>query len=287
MNTRFLLPVAALFAALAITTGFSQKTSWPLPFDQTSVSFPRDQIALQLGAIQMGYVTNGSPFNPTNQQRAANALAQGRIALSVTNGFGTNNVVGATQPTNYGAQLDAAVLAVMASPATKSIIGRARLANGKSQTVAAKLSPPSPDWTVPLPYAISALTAGPQGPQGPVAITPPLPTFTSVVRAGDWIIVSGQLGIKDGALVEGGVAAQTTQVVANLKAQLELAGAGLGDVAKTLCFLTDMDANTFAAFNAAYVAGFGSARPARSTVGVDALPLGGVVEIEAWAFKPE
>jgi 2-iminobutanoate/2-iminopropanoate deaminase len=66
-----------------------------------------------------------------------------------------------------------------------------------------------------------------------------------------------------------------------------LAGAGLGDVAKTLCFLTDMDANNFAAFNAAYVAGFGNARPARSTVGVDALPFGGVVEIEAWAFKPE
>ena len=122
----------------------------------------------------------------------------------------------------------------------------------------------------------------------PIALTPPLATYTSVVRAGDWIIVSGQLGFnKDGVLVEG-VAAQTPQVVANLKAQLELAGAGLGDVAKTLCFLTDMDApDTFAAFNQAYVAGFGSARPARSTVGVAALPFGGVVEIEAWAFKPE
>ena len=274
MNTRFLLPVAALFAALAVTTGFSQKTSVP---------FPRDQIALQLGAIQMGYITNGSPFNPTDPQQAVNALAQGRIALSVTNGFGTNNVQGATQPTNYGAQLDAAVQAVLAAPATSSIRGRATLVNGRSQTVTARLSPPSPDWSVPLPYAISLLRADPQG---PVPITPPLPTYTSVVRAGDWIIVSGQLGFKDGVLVEG-VAAQTTQVVANLKAQLELAGAGLGDVAKTLCFLTDMDANTFAAFNAAYVAGFGSARPARSTVGVAALPFGGVVEIEAWAFKPE
>ena len=275
MNTRFPLPVAALFAALAVTTGFSQRTSVP---------FPRDQIALQLGAIQMGYATNGSPFNPTNQQQAAvDALAQGRIALSVTNGFGTNNVQGATQPTNYGAQLDAAVQAVLAAPATSSIRGRATLVNGRSQTVTARLSPPSPDWSVPLPYAISLLRADPQG---PVPITPPLPTYTSVVRAGDWIIVSGQLGFKDGVLVEG-VAAQTTQVVANLKAQLELAGAGLGDVAKTLCFLTDMDANTFAAFNGAYVAGFGSARPARSTVGVAALPFGGVVEIEAWAFKPQ
>lgn len=116
-------------------------------------------------------------------------------------------------------------------------------------------------------------------------MTKPLGPYTPVVRAGDWIIVSGQLGISDGVLVEGGVAAQTTQAVANLKSQLESVGAGLGDIAKTLCFLTDMD--TFATFNEAYVAGFGNARPARSTIGVAALPFGGAVEIEAWAFKPQ
>jgi 2-iminobutanoate/2-iminopropanoate deaminase len=116
-------------------------------------------------------------------------------------------------------------------------------------------------------------------------MTKPLGPYTPVVRAGDWIIVSGQLGIKDGALVEGGVAAQTAQAVANLQAQLESVGAGLGDIAKTLCFLTDMD--TFATFNEAYVAGFAGARPARSTIGVAALPFGGAVEIEAWAFKPQ
>jgi 2-iminobutanoate/2-iminopropanoate deaminase len=112
----------------------------------------------------------------------------------------------------------------------------------------------------------------------------PLGPYTPVVRAGDWIIVSGQLGIVDGALVEGGVAAQTAQAVRNLAAQLESVGASLGDIAKTLCFLTDMD--TFAAFNEAYVAGFGGHRPARSTIGVAALPLGGAVEIEAWAYRP-
>ncbi|MFM8644077.1 MAG: RidA family protein, partial [Actinomycetota bacterium] len=53
---------------------------------------------------------------------------------------------------------------------------------------------------------------------------------------------------------------------------------------KTLCFLTDMD--TFATFNEAYVAGFGSHRPARSTIGVASLPANGVVEIEAWAYVP-
>jgi 2-iminobutanoate/2-iminopropanoate deaminase len=114
--------------------------------------------------------------------------------------------------------------------------------------------------------------------------TKPLGPYTPVVRAGDWIIVSGQLGIADGALVPGGVAAQTAQAVVNLKAQLKSVGASLSDVSKTLCFLTDMD--TFPTFNEAYVAGFGNSRPARSTIGVAALPFGGAVEIEAWAYKP-
>lgn len=116
------------------------------------------------------------------------------------------------------------------------------------------------------------------------SMTKPLGPYTPVVRAGDWIIVSGQLGVKDGVLVEGGVAAQTAQAVENLEEQLATMGATLADIAKTLCFLTDMD--TFATFNEAYVAGFAGSRPARSTIGVAALPLGGAVEIEAWAHKP-
>jgi 2-iminobutanoate/2-iminopropanoate deaminase len=111
------------------------------------------------------------------------------------------------------------------------------------------------------------------------------PPYTPVVRAGDWIIVSGQLGMKDGELVAGGVAAQTAQAVVNLKAQLASMGADISDISKTLCFLTDMD--TFATFNEEYAKGFGTARPARSTIGVASLPFGGAVEIEAWAFKPE
>ena len=112
----------------------------------------------------------------------------------------------------------------------------------------------------------------------------PHPPYTPVVRAGDWIIVSGQLGMKDGALVPGGVAAQTAQAVVNLKAQLASMDATVNDIAKTLCFLTDMD--TFATFNEQYAKGFGNARPARSTIGVASLPFGGAVEIEAWAYKP-
>ena len=112
----------------------------------------------------------------------------------------------------------------------------------------------------------------------------PVGPYTPVVRAGDWVIVSGQLGIDNGALVPGGVSAQTAQAVKNLKERLKEAGCNINDVAKTLCFLTDMD--TFATFNAAYIEGFNGARPARSTIGVAALPFGGAVEIEAWAFKP-
>ena len=111
----------------------------------------------------------------------------------------------------------------------------------------------------------------------------PVGPYTPVVRAGDWVIVSGQLGLKDGVLAKG-VAAQTAQAVVNLKARLAEAGVTINDVKKTLCFLTDMD--TFPTFNEAYVAGFGKSRPARSTIGVASLPFGGQVEIEAWAYKP-
>ncbi len=112
----------------------------------------------------------------------------------------------------------------------------------------------------------------------------PLGPYTPAVRAGDFIIVSGQVGLKDGVLAEGGVAGQTAQAVANLADRLAEMGAELNDVVKTTCFLLDMD--SFATFNGAYVEGFGSHRPARSTVAVRELPIGAKVEIEAMAFKP-
>jgi 2-iminobutanoate/2-iminopropanoate deaminase len=111
----------------------------------------------------------------------------------------------------------------------------------------------------------------------------PVGPYSPVVRAGDWVIVSGQVGLKDGALADG-VAAQTSQAIANVAEHLESVGVRLSDVAKTLCFLVDM--NDFATFNEAYVGGFGDHRPARSTIGVAALPIGASVEIEAWAYKP-
>jgi 2-iminobutanoate/2-iminopropanoate deaminase len=106
--------------------------------------------------------------------------------------------------------------------------------------------------------------------------------YRPVVRAGGWLICSGQVGLKDGALVDGGVAAQLAQAVANIRALLAEHGAGLATVAKTTVFLTDI--GDFGPMNDAYVDAFGPHRPARSTVAVAGLPLGAEVEVEAWAW---
>jgi 2-iminobutanoate/2-iminopropanoate deaminase len=109
----------------------------------------------------------------------------------------------------------------------------------------------------------------------------PVGPYTPVVRAGDWLICSGQLGLRDGALVEG-VAAQVAQAVANLSTLLTGAGAGLDAVVKTTVFMVDIA--DYQAINAAYVAAFGDSRPARSAFAVAGLPMGALVEIEAWAY---
>ena len=109
----------------------------------------------------------------------------------------------------------------------------------------------------------------------------PVGPYTPIVRAGDWLVVSGQVGLGDGGLVDGGVQAQLRQALANLAALLEGEGASLADVVKTTVFLTNID--DYAAMNEAYVEAFGDHRPARSAIGVAALPLGALVEVEAWA----
>jgi 2-iminobutanoate/2-iminopropanoate deaminase len=111
----------------------------------------------------------------------------------------------------------------------------------------------------------------------------PLGPYTPAVRAGDFVFVSGQLGMRDGSLVDG-VAGQTAQAVANLADRLAEMGAALTDVVKTTCFLIDMD--MFATFNEAYMEAFGDHRPARSTIAVRELPANGEVEIEAVAYRP-
>jgi 2-iminobutanoate/2-iminopropanoate deaminase len=110
----------------------------------------------------------------------------------------------------------------------------------------------------------------------------PVGPYTPVLRVGDWVICSGQVGVRDGRLVEGGVAAQLTQAIANVEALLRSQGADLGAVAKTTVFLTDIA--DYATVNQAYVAAFGDHRPTRSAVAVAGLPIGALVEVEAWAY---
>ena len=110
----------------------------------------------------------------------------------------------------------------------------------------------------------------------------PVGPYTPVMRAGDWLVVSGQVGVADGQLVTGGVEAELRQALANMAALLESEGASLADVVKTTVYLRHID--DYSAMNEAYVKVFGEHRPARSAVAVSALPLGALVEVEAWAF---
>jgi len=113
-------------------------------------------------------------------------------------------------------------------------------------------------------------------------MTKPVGPYTPVMKVGDFVICSGQIALKDGALVDGGVGDQVTQALANMSGLLESHGASLADVVKTTVFLVDMD--DYADMNQAYVAAFGDHRPTRSAIAVAALPLGAQVEIEGWAF---
>ena len=95
-------------------------------------------------------------------------------------------------------------------------------------------------------------------------------------------MVSGQVGIRDGRLVRDGTAGQLRQAIANLSDLLEAEGASLADVVKTTVFLLHM--RDYAEMNATYVEAFGEHRPARSCVAVVELPVGALVEVEAWAY---
>lgn len=112
----------------------------------------------------------------------------------------------------------------------------------------------------------------------------PLGPYTPAVRAGDLVIISGQTGVRDGALVEGGFEPELRQVLANLGAVLDSEGLRRDQVVKTMVFLTDM--GDFADLNGIYSEFFGDHRPARSCIGVASLPVTACVEIEAWVHAP-
>ena len=109
--------------------------------------------------------------------------------------------------------------------------------------------------------------------------------YSPAVRAGDWLVLAGQIGVDPatGQLADD-VGQQTRQALANVAAVLSDGGATLADVAKTTVFLLDM--NDFSMMNEIYAEVFGGHRPARTTIGVAALPRGARVEIEVWAHRP-
>jgi len=104
------------------------------------------------------------------------------------------------------------------------------------------------------------------------------------VAPGEFVFVSGQVpvDVATGQLAGDDITGQTRQVLANVAAVLASAGATLADVVKSTVFLTELGAD-FAAMNAVYAEIFGPHTPARSTIGVAALPLGARVEIEVVA----
>jgi len=108
--------------------------------------------------------------------------------------------------------------------------------------------------------------------------------FSKAFRAGDFVFVSGQVAFdENGRLIDGGIEAQTDQVMHNVEAVLKEAGCALSDTVKTTVWLAD--ARDFARFNATYATYFPKDPPARSTV-ESRLMIDAKIEVEVVAYKP-
>jgi 2-iminobutanoate/2-iminopropanoate deaminase len=112
--------------------------------------------------------------------------------------------------------------------------------------------------------------------EAPKAIGP----YAQAIKANGFVYTAGQIAIRpeSGQMVDGGIAAQTRQVFANLAAILKAAETSMDQVVKATVFLRDMA--DFAAMNEVYAEHLGKATPARSTVAVADLPRGALVEID-------
>ncbi len=116
----------------------------------------------------------------------------------------------------------------------------------------------------------------------------PVGPYSPWRRAGDFVIISGQVGLVAGdngpTLVEGGAPEQLRQALANAQTVLAEGGATLEQVVKATLFLVDM--NDFGPCNEVWVKVFSPPRPTRSAIGVAQLPLGARAEVELWAYAP-
>lgn len=109
--------------------------------------------------------------------------------------------------------------------------------------------------------------------------------LSPAVRAGDTVYISGQVPVgPNGQIVDGGIEAQTKQVLENVKAALALAGATMEDVVKTTIWLED--ARDFGRMNAVYATYFPKEPPARTTV-ESSLMIDIKIEVEAIAYAPQ
>lgn len=117
---------------------------------------------------------------------------------------------------------------------------------------------------------------------------PRLPVFSSAVRTGNLLFLSGQIGAKPGVsppeLVKGGIEPETRQAMENVKTVLAAAGLGLQDLVKCTVFLASM--KDYAAMNSVYATFFPDNPPARSALAGSGLALGARVEIECVAAYP-
>jgi 2-iminobutanoate/2-iminopropanoate deaminase len=113
-------------------------------------------------------------------------------------------------------------------------------------------------------------------------MTRPVGAYRPIVRAGDWLVVSGQVGIRDGRLVSGGFDDQLEQAIDNLEALLSGEGSSLTQVVKTTVFLRHM--GDYDVLNEIWGRRFGAEPPARAAFAVSELPLHALVEVEAWAY---
>lgn len=113
----------------------------------------------------------------------------------------------------------------------------------------------------------------------------PIGPYSQAVWAGDMLFVSGQIALcpKTGQLIQPDIKGETKQVLENIKALLEAAGIGFGNILKTSIFLKNMD--DFGAVNEVYASYFESDFPARETVQVSKLPKDVNVEISVVACR--
>ena len=116
----------------------------------------------------------------------------------------------------------------------------------------------------------------------PAAIGP----YSQATVAGGFLFTAGQIGLDPalGNLVGPGISEQAYRVFVNLRAVLEAAGAGFGDVVKTTVYVADMA--DFGELNAIYAEHFSEPYPARSTIEAGSLPMGAKVEIDVVARLP-